>query len=48
MKRRIGRALSWVMLALLILIVVPIGAILFAVSEVWSAADRALLKLGRE
>ena len=44
MKRRIGRALSWVMLALLILIVVPIGA----VSEVWSAADRALLKLGRE
>ena len=47
MKRQIGRALSWVLLGLLLLIVVPVGAVLFVVSGVWSAVDRALLKFSR-
>lgn len=47
MKRRIGRALSWVLLGILVLIVVPIGVLLFVVSGLWSAVDRALLKFSR-
>ncbi len=47
MKRQIGRAFSWVLLGLLLLIVVPVGAVLFVVSGVWSAVDRALLRFSR-
>lgn len=47
MKRKIARALSWVLLGVLVLIVVPVGAVMFVVSGVWSAVDRALLKFSR-
>lgn len=45
--RRIGRALSWILLALLVMIIVPIGAVMFIVSGLWSAADRALLRFNK-
>lgn len=45
--RRIGRVLSWILLALLVMIIVPIGAVMFIVSGLWSAADRALLRFNK-
>lgn len=45
--RKIPRMLSWVMLALLVLIVVPIGAIMFVISGVWTAVDRALVRFSQ-
>ena len=47
MERQMGRAFSWVLLGLLLLIVVPVGAVLFVVSGVWSAVDHALLRFSR-
>lgn len=46
-ERRVGRALSWILLVLLVMIIVPIGAVMFVISGVWNAADRALLKFNR-
>lgn len=46
-SRRIPRMLSWIMLALLVMIVVPIGALMFVISGVWSAVDRVLLKFSK-
>lgn len=46
-ERRAGRALSWVLLVLLVIIIVPIGAVMFVISGLWNAADRALLKFNR-
>lgn len=46
-SRRIPRMLSWVMLALLVMIVVPVGALMFVISGVWSAVDRVLLKFSK-
>ncbi len=46
-SRRAGRAVSWVLLALLVMIIVPIGAVMFVVSGLWNAADRALIKFNR-
>ena len=46
-SRRIPRMLSWVMLALLDMIVVPVGALMFVISGVWSAVDRVLLKFSK-
>lgn len=45
--RRMFRAISWILLALLVLIIVPIGALMFVISELWSAADRALLRFNK-
>ena len=45
--RRMCRALSWILLALLVLIIVPIGALMFVISGLWSAADRALLRFNK-
>lgn len=45
--RRIGRALSWILLALLVMIIVPIGAVMFVISGLWNAADRALLRFNK-
>ena len=41
--RRMCRALSWILLALLVMIIVPIGAVMFVIS----AADRALLRFNK-
>lgn len=46
-ERQVGRALSWILLVLLVMIIVPIGAVMFVISGVWNAADRALLKFNR-
>ena len=45
--RRMCRALSWILLALLVLIIVPIGALMLVISGLWSAADRALLRFNK-
>lgn len=45
--RRMCRALSWILLALLVMIIVPIGAVMFVISGLWSAVDRALLKFNK-
>ena len=45
--RRMCRALSWLLLALLVMIIVPIGAVMFVISGLWAAADRALLRFNR-
>ncbi len=45
--RRIGRALSWILLALLVMIIVPIGAVMFVISGLWNAADRVLLRFNK-
>lgn len=45
--RRIGRALSWILLVLLVMIIVPVGAVMFAISGLWNAADRALLRFNK-
>lgn len=46
-ERRMCRALSWILLALLVMIIVPIGAVMFVISGLWSAADRALLRFNK-
>ncbi len=43
-KRYFWRGISWILMAVLVLIVVPIGIAMFVISGLWSAADRALLK----
>ncbi len=45
--RRIGRALSWLLLVLLVMIIVPVGAVMFVISGLWNAADRALLRFNK-
>lgn len=45
--RCVGRAISWIMIVLLVMTIVPIGAVMFAVSGLWNAADRALLRFNR-
>ena len=46
-KRYIGRGISWVLMAVLVLIIVPIAAVMFFVSGLSSAVDRVLLKFNR-
>ena len=45
--RRIGRALSWILLVLLVMIIVPVGAVMFVISGLWNAADRALPRFNK-
>lgn len=45
--RRRCRALSWIFLALLVMVIVPVGALMFVIFGLWSAADRALLRFNR-
>lgn len=46
-KRRLGRLAGWFMILFLIVVIVPVGAIMFVLSGLWSAVDRALLKFSR-
>ncbi|HJA19376.1 hypothetical protein I6E09_06650 [Mediterraneibacter glycyrrhizinilyticus] len=46
-KRRLGRMLGWLMIVFLIVVIVPVGAVMFVVSGLWSALDRVLLKFNR-
>ena len=46
-RRRLGRMIGWLMIVILILIIMPIGAVMFAVSGMWSALDRILLKFNK-
>lgn len=41
-KRRIGRIIAWFMIVLLVLIVIPIGAVMFVMSGLVSGIDRIL------
>ncbi len=43
-KRRIGRIIAWIMIALLVVIVIPLGAVMFVMSELVSSVDRFLQK----
>ena len=45
--RRMCRALSWILLVLLVMIIVPVGAVMFVISGLWNAADRALLRFNK-
>lgn len=46
-RRRLGRMIGWLMIVILILVIVPVGAVMFAVSGMWSALDRILLKFNK-
>lgn len=46
-RRHLGRMIGWLMIVILILIIMPIGAVMFAVSGMWSALDRILLKFNK-
>lgn len=46
-KRRVGKALGWILLAAAVLVIVPVGCIMFMISGVWSAADRVLSRIGK-
>ena len=39
--------LGWLMIVLLIVVIVPVGAVMFVGSGLWSALDRVLLKFNR-
>ncbi len=39
--------LGWLMIVFLIVVIVPVGAVMFVVSGLWSALDRVLLKFNR-
>lgn len=43
-KKRFGSAASWVLIAAAVLIIVPVGCIMFMLSGLWSAADKVLGK----
>lgn len=45
--RKFRRALSWVLLAAAVLFIVPVGCIMFVISNLWSAADKVLNKIGK-
>lgn len=46
-KRRIGRLLGWLMILLLVVVIVPVGAVMFVISGMWSALDRVLVSFNR-
>ncbi len=46
-RRRLGRMIGWLMIVILILVIVPVGAVMFAVTGLWSALDRILLKFNK-
>lgn len=46
-QRRIGRLLGWLMILLLVVVIVPVGAVMFVISGMWSALDRALIRFNR-
>lgn len=47
-KRKLGRAIAWVLLGVLVLIVVPLGAAACLISAVISAADRVFNSSGEQ
>lgn len=46
-KKYARRAAGWLLIILLFVIIVPVGAVMFVISGLWSALDRALLKWNR-
>lgn len=46
-KKYQGRLIGWLMIIFLIVVIVPVGAVMFVISGLWSALDRALLKFNR-
>ncbi len=46
-KKISGRLIGWLMIIFLIVVIVPVGAVMFVISGTWSALDRALLKFNR-
>ncbi len=46
-KKYPGRLIGWLMIIFLIVVIVPVGAVMFVISGLWSALDRALLKFNR-
>lgn len=46
-KKYPGRLIGWLVMIFLIVVIVPVGAVMFVISGLWSALDRALLKLNR-
>lgn len=45
--RRSGRLIGWLMILFLILVIVPVGAVMFVISGLWLALDRILLKFNK-
>lgn len=43
-KRQIGRIIAWIMIVLLVVIVIPLGAVMFVMSGLLSSIDRLLQK----
>ena len=46
-KKYARRAAGWLLIILLFVIIVPVGAVMFVISGLWSALDRVLLKWNR-
>ena len=46
-KKIRGRLIGWLMIIFLIVVIVPVGAVMFVISGLWSALDRILLKFNR-
>lgn len=45
--RKMNRIAGWFMMVVLAAVIIPIGIVMFVVSGLWSAADRALLRFNR-
>lgn len=41
-KKRTGRLLGWLVLALAVIVIVPVGIVMFIISGIWSAADKMM------
>ena len=46
-KKYPGRLIGWLVMIFLIVVIVPVGAVMFVISGLWSALDRILLKFNR-
>ena len=46
-KKISGQADRWLVMIFLIVVIVPVGTVMFVISGIWSALDRALLRLNR-
>ncbi len=44
-KRRMSRVAGWLFILFLIVFIVPVGVIMFIISGLWTALDRAFLRL---
>lgn len=46
-KKYPGRLIGWLVMIFLIVVIVPVGAVMFVISGLWLALDRILLKFNR-